>query len=302
MLQHTMPYQRRTYRPRRPTTLRKKPATSSGYTPKRRYMRSSIPRRAIRRTARVGRMLSGVSELKLSGVTPQREVSGAAINTLAVNTYYKAFCTSPSQPASWTGTWTPVDGFSFPQGVGGTNRTGEYGYLKKTHLTLGIDTNASGSGRPISMQFRVIAFKQNRKFNVTGISPDPIGQSTGIFLNETGAAFGSGSSATGTMMQGFDVLNRPLNKRDFYFFCDKKFTLHQDHDPSGGPNISSPYPSHKEMNINLYHNRKARFATDHPSDYDYVYGLLIYARPIGQDSPAENWECSLLGTTSMLDS
>ena len=86
------------------------------------------------------------------------------------------------------------------------------------------------------------------------------------------------------------MIMQPLNKRDWTIHYETKFTLTPSPDltlASTSPNVyNQRYPSSKRLEFNLPFYKKTRYAQNllglqFPTDIDYHYCVLVFARPVG---------------------
>lgn len=241
-------------------------------------------------------LIKGITEKKLSALTELDEQPAVPVQVGALAYKYNIVLGSQA-PSSWTGGYTPVSGFTFPQSLGSQGRDGRYMYLDKTTINMSIHMNAR-ERLTAPTQFRMLIFRARRSTTPTGVSYDPNDK---LFLDSAGSAFGPGTP-------GFnfnDGYLQPTNKRDWIIVLDKKFTLSPFLADGTGNTAAwqGMYPNFKTMRIILNHKKKTAFqsSTNEPQDYDYHYGMLIIAGTVGRDQVADGWEVNLRGTTSAID-
>lgn len=241
-------------------------------------------------------MNQGVAEKKLSAVNTIDE--GPAVPIAVGSQAYKYnWVLGTNVPGSWTGSYVPLRGFTYPQGTGSQQRDGRYMFLDKTTLNMSIHMNAKAT-LSAPTQFRMVLFRARRASTPTGISYDP---NVKLFLNSSGVAFGTGTAGVNFN----DLYLQPTNKRHWVIIADKKFTL----SPflrDGTANTAAwqgQYPNYKLFRLLLNHKKKTSFQsnTNEPENYDYHYGCVIIAGRIGRDEVADGWEVNLRGTTSAID-
>lgn len=259
-------------------------------------LRTRVGVRNVRKNKKISRMMNTYAETKLSALTQLNEANPVPIQPGSLP-YKATYVLGTTQPSGWTG-FNPLGGFAFPQGTGVTDRVGNYMYLKNTTINMRVDMNAVNL-HAYPTQFRVIVFRQRRGSSPAGISYNP---DTALFLNESGGRFGSG--VIGTL--GYDLMTQPTNKRDFIIVCDKKFILQNQLAEVSEATARGGvfYPTSKSFRFSLKHNKKANFieaGSQEPTDFDYHYGIAVYASRIGQDDAATDWELNLRGTTSAND-
>lgn len=266
-------------------------AVSTGRMP----LRTRVNRKRIRKGKKITQMLVPYAESKLSGVSSLNEAVPSSIQ-LGSQVYKYTFVLGNISPSSWSG-FNALGGFSFSQGVDIASRIGNYMYLKNTTLNLSIHMNST-SDHQMPTQFRMIVFRTRRSNSPAGVSYDP---DKSLFLNQVGDRFGAGTS----LINGNDLMLQPLNRRDFIVVCDKRFTLQNqlENDSIVTARGGVFYPTYKMFRVNLKHNAKVHFSTgaSEPNDFDFHYGVAIYAARIGRDQNAANWEVNLRGTTSATD-
>ncbi|MBA7548453.1 hypothetical protein ES705_40911 [subsurface metagenome] len=92
------------------------------------------------------------------------------------------------------------------------------------------------------------------------------------------------------------------NKRHYTIVTDKKFMLSNPLNPTLGAAYSGHYPCMKRMTLTMPHYIKAHYEdSNRPTNYDYHYGLFVYARSLDKDTKANNWEVNVRGTTTYVD-
>ena len=163
-----------------------------------------------------------------------------------------------SVPPSWDAGLNNLGGITSTEGTGETQHIGQYVYLKKTLLNFQIDCLMATTNQPL-LQFRVIVAKARQAVQPSGTTDYP--QNT-LFLNQTGTSQGHASSGD-LAMNTFEVMNNPLNKRNWVILKDFRFFMAQ---PVNVPNVSGTsgvgynqkYPSRKNFRLNLPHYCKTR--------------------------------------------
>lgn len=258
-------------------------------------LRTRSGRKTIRKNKRVSKMLTPYAESKLSGVSSLNEASPSSI-ALGAQAYKYTFCLGNFTPGTWGG-FGALGGFAYPQGVDITSRVGNYMYLKNTTLNLSVHMNQT-IDHQMPTQFRMIVFRARRASSPAGVNYNP---DQTLFLNQTGDRFGAGTA----LVNGNDLMLQPLNRRDWIIVSDKRFTLQNQLQPESSVTARGGvfYPTYKMFRINLKHNAKVHFSTgsSEPNDFDFHYGVAIYAARIGRDQNATGWEVNLRGTTSAND-
>lgn len=220
-------------------------------------------------------------------------------------------------PPNWNGTFTPIGGLAIPQGDGVNSRDGNQVFLQNTKMSFILDMQQSGPAMPASqirypIMFRMIVFKSKLKYLAGGTS-DP-GHS--LLLNEVDAAVGSKDSG----ISGMDIMTFKPNRRNFTILKDTRFTLSPhvitavNASPASGsiPGTSNTlyyshatntkYPSHKEIEIYLPHNKKVHYdSQNNPDNYNGAWCVAFFSRSQGQDDSANQWELSMRAATKFKD-
>lgn len=261
---------------------------------RKRPARFAYSRSTYRKNTSIANTLSRFSEKKYRAWLAQDEAAPAPIQALA-QSYWIGYVGGVNSPTSWTG-FTPLQGFQYSQGTGDTGRDGRYMFLNNSTLNCSVHMNSQNRNTP-PIQFRCIVFKARRATTPTGVSYDP---ARTLFLAPDGDATGH---AVGGVL-GTDLMLQPTNKREWIILQDKKFTLQAPMGESGETSsFQGKYPSFKQMRISLNHKAKALFsnATNEPVDFDFHYGMVVYANAIGRDNSANQWEFNLRGTTTAFD-
>lgn len=221
------------------------------------------------------------------------------------------------QPAN--SVFTPMNLFSFPKGDNNNERTGDYMFLKKSHLKMEIQmlpTNSSVSlqGLQSTTQFRFMIVKANRKYNKLGVSPIA---GSSLFLTTENDQFGFGIAGQPSTASTFSNMSQPINKRKWIVYKDTKFTLstpaQQFTDTSIPDSVTSidtsnsKYPVKKLLKIDLPIYKKTHFDSEStvPDSVDTQWLLVIQACPTnycteGVQAP-RNIRLNILGTTSASD-
>lgn len=259
----------------------------------------------------VSRAMSRMSETKLlacsaingtaSGGTPTAVISDGSIGTVFA---WRGILQTP--PAGWDSDLQTLGGVTIPQGLLANQHIGNYVYYKKTHLTFQLDMGFQSDPRP-PVQFRLIVGKARQLAQPSGTTDYP---QNSLFLNTSGNYQGHASTSTNAM-NTFEIMNQPLNKRNWVILRDSRFTLshpyRQTYDssakPIGGVGYSGKYPNRKNMIINLPHYAKAKLSALGDSlSYDPKYFVYIYATSIGSLVNEPNqWTIYMRGTTSYTD-
>lgn len=274
--------------------------TRRSYAKKRaRPARLRYSRRTYRKNSKVASTLAQFSEKKYSPFADVTEQTSSQTSAGSITTRWLGFCMGTTIPATWiapVGTWEPLEGFTYTQGINNNSRDGRFMFLNSSTINCEIDMNSQTRNTPPE-QFRFIVFKARRATTPTGVSYNP---TTSLFLKPNGDTWGHD-----TMTSGADLMLQPLNKRDWIIVRDMKFTLQAPMGPSTESSSfqGTVYPSFKRISMNLNHKIKSAFqdTTDEPTDFDYRYGLVIYSTMVGKDAPAGSWEFNLRGTTTAFD-
>lgn len=256
-----------------------------------RLVRGYVERKRFRQSTR-----NQLAEVKLIPTNVYNELGPGPI-AVGAWAYYVGFVLQ-SLPTGWDGSLNNLSGIDVAQGLTGSTRIGNYVYYKKTHLSLQVDMNALVYSAP-PIEFRFVVLKSRQSVMPAGSTDQP--QLT-MYLNTVGAQQGYQTPG----FNGMDLMQQPLNRRDWVIFRDQKFTLSSpmmtDSD-GGNVGYSGKYPCRKNLHVNLNHWKKTRLsAANLPTDYDAHYLIYIFASAIGKDHTAANWEVSTRGTTSFTDS
>lgn len=239
--------------------------------------------------------MNPMAERKLSAFTDQNEALPVPI-AVGAQAYKYTVVLGNNSPSTWSG-FSPLGGFDFPQGTGNNDRDGRYMWLDKSTINFSVHMNPDARlSAPV--QFRMIVFRARRVTTPTGVSYDP---NLRLLLKPNGDGFGAGTSG----INFNDLYLQPTNKRDWVIIRDQKFTLspYLQDGTTATAAWQGRYPNFKTMRLVLPHKIKSSFSatTDEPDDYDYHYGIAIYAGRVGRDQNATGWEVNLRGTTSALD-
>lgn len=251
----------------------------------------------MRRNRAIYKRSSKYGETKLIALIPRNEVSpSVSLNPSAPHFTYSGFVLG-SLPTGWDPSITPLGGAGIAQGYLKNQRIGDYVYMRKTHITLNIDTNKAESNQP-PMQYRVIQFKSRRAVTPAGTVFNPGGS---IFLDNSGDAFGYNTNSP--TYNSTDYMQALTNKRDFVIKRDFKF--HLSHPQVGGAatGYSGKYPVTKNITFDCGFYKKTHFnnATGQADDLDMAWCILVLARPVGKDTLPLGWESNVRGTTSFTD-
>jgi len=210
---------------------------------------------------------------------------------------------------------TPLNLFTFNQGTAGTERVGDYMYLKHSFLKLEIqalpyivDGSTSDPYINSPVRCRLMVVKANRKNNKFGQSPSP-GQS--LFIGTENEEFGFNETNKSINL----LMKQPINKRKWIVYKDTSFTLTPNaigeigtsltnaYSPSGGKHV---YRCNQKLPV----YKKTHFDNDTslPNDIDSQWFIILqcvreahcFIEGVGSLRPT-NIRMELLGTTSALD-
>lgn len=272
--------------------------------------RFAFSRKRNRLNTAVARSIRGMAETKIIPLR-QNDFTQPEQTNSAPGVSYVKYITGSTPIGAFNG-YSPISGFTAPQGDGKNNRDGQFIWLKHTTAALSIqmDHAQAAGGRASAVKFRVIVFKAKRALNPVGQTTSP---DSNLFLQNNGN--NQGDSSTGVnAMNVMDMMLQPLNTNSFYIMKDTQFTLQHpvelDLSAQGNGIAQSKFPSNKVMRLRLPHQTKARIplgGTDEPIDYDYRFAVAIYAFYPNQnptvfptDAPL-SWSASIRGTTGFND-
>ncbi|AXH76907.1 MAG: putative capsid protein [Circoviridae sp.] len=216
--------------------------------------------------------------------------------------------------------FNPMNLFQFNEGDSSTERSGDYMYIRRSHLKLELQMLPFASsdllqGASSTTQFRLMVVKANRKYNKLGNSPIA---GNSLFLTTENDEFGFGVAGSPSTANTFSNMSQPINKRKWLVYKDMHFTLStpaQEYQDTSIPNESSAintanpkYPVKKYVSINLPVYKKTHFddTSNTPDSVDTQWLLIIqacrsnYCNP-GQTAP-RNISLNILGTTSAQNS
>lgn len=292
----------------KPPRLTKKAATTIAVAAA--TLNKNMPSRAqgglrakTKETRALSKKLDNMIETKVDGLQTYLGLPSAAANPVPgsanagqITQFYLG--PAPSLPPSWTGTWNSLDGIPNSTGVGSQERVGDYIYMKRTTVNMLIDVVPDVAATiPVApWEFRVVVGKANRKYNPAGVTPDPNARLL-ISPNSDARGFGINTDDRALFLS-------PPNRRDFTIKRDFKFILEAQHANGGGAlgsNNTGHYGCTKQLQITMPHSKKVRFdSTGNPTNYDYHYFIVVYARPIGGAS-GSRWNVTTVGSTSYND-
>lgn len=238
------------------------------------------------------------TEKKILGLTNRLEVSPSPIQTLNL-TYVKAFVLGDNVPVGWNTTGlSTLSGVATQRGDNVFNRDGKFIKLLKTHIQASIDMS-TGQGPPVPYQFRVMVVRQRKgdRFITTDWGSQ-------LLLDTNGNTVGHTTGG----ITGFQIMNFPINKRDWTVYRDYKFMLSPTSSDSTSHTSDNKYPSMKEIVLDLKHNCRAHYPDPagtnplvEPDNYNFRYLMIVYARALQQDATADRFEMNVIGTTSFTD-
>ncbi|WP_445779046.1 hypothetical protein [Shewanella sp.] len=276
--------------------------------------RARVSKKRMTSTKAVSKALANFSENKFKGVTIDCSIpvakpgGGAPISYHFFNTGNQL--TGP-MATEFVAPQGPLNLFTFGIGDNNDQRTGNYMYVKKTHMKLEVQMLSQVGLTPAQLNstvdFRLMIIKANRKYNELGNSPDA---GASIFLSTQNDEFGYDSIVAGTFLQ----MAQPINKRKWLVYRDQKFTLSPPatEGSSGVPGevvnaAFSKYPVKKVVSFNLPVWKKTHFnnSSNTPDNLDTQWLIVLQACPTsycnqGVTRP-ENYRVNLLGTTSCAD-
>lgn len=274
---------------RRPRTgSRYKKRSASTY-----QARFNYSKRRYKKNKSIARMLSKFSETKYKSILAVNEQAPVAIQ-VGAQAYMSKYVLG-GQVSAWSD-MTDLGGMDLTQGAATGNRIGDYIFLKKTHLNIQIDARVSNDSSNHPLEFRMIVAKARRQATPAGITRTP--QAT-LFLDEEADDFGDSTAGK----NGTDLMVQPLNKRHWTILKDYKFRMSNPLDPTATSNsYSGYYPCMKRFSIDLPHYVKAHFDNSNtPTNYDFHYAVIIYARSLDKDTKADGWEVNIRGNTQYVD-
>lgn len=271
----------------------------------------------------LSKFINNIAETKFIPILHRNEVQAVGIQdteTTSSLARYQFFHLGPKPPPTWSAmppqegtvgvdqypdyeTPSSLDGITVYRGDGPGQIDGAYCYFKKTRLSMEIDMSRRSG---VVTKFRVICFKARRSHGPVGQSPD---WAKSLFLGENNVSFGSAT----LNKDGSDLMLQPLNKRQFIIHSDKKFIMSPMDGNSNilqqtGHTFSSKYPSTKTLVYNLPHSKKVNLGGNFigttgpllPIDYDFNWGIAIYARGLNKDQ-RPIFETNIRGVTTISD-
>lgn len=279
-------------------------------------LRVSRSRYSLNKT--IAKTINDMSENKFQGFSvdcalPVVKPAG----TQPISYYFYNAGNALTQPGN--SMFVPMNLFDFPKGDNSNERTGDYMFIKKSHLKIEIQMLPTTSTVPVqgfqsTTQFRFMLVKANRKFNKLGESPIA---GNSLFLTTENDQFGFGVPGGVSTATTFANMSQPINKRKWLVYKDTKFTLStpaQEYLDTSVPdqvsaiNSANPkYPVKKYITCDLPVQKKTHFDSEEtvPDSVDTQWLLVIAACPTNYCSDAvqapRNIRLNILGTTSASD-
>jgi hypothetical protein len=198
-------------------------------------------------------------------------------------------------PTGWDTGLVALQGIRAIQGDSATEHVGNYVYLKKTSVNVQLDMVYNDNATK-QLQFRMIVCKSRQLSLASGTQDFP---QTTLFINQIGNRQGY-SSTSSLEMAPFEVMNNPINKRNWVVYRDSKFFLNNPTSMQQGK-----YPSRRNFRLTLPHYKKTKVTTaGEPLDYDSKYLIFIFATVPGALTNAvlpDDFRVAIRGTTSYTD-
>lgn len=249
----------------------------------------------------VSKAMSRMSETKLvplSAVNPGA-ANGTPSNVLGAGSNARAYAwrgVLDVAPTNWDSGLVNLQGIRAPQGDAVNEHVGNYIYLKKTTVNIQLDlVYNSNINASKELQFRMIVCKARQLAVPAGTTDLP---QTTLFLNQIGTKQGVDSIGN-LAMSTFELMNNPINRRDWVVQRDQKFFL------TNPANENSKYPSRRDFRLTLPHYAKTKVTTaGEPLDYDAKYIIYIFATVPGaltNTQLPDDFRVALRGSTSFTD-
>lgn len=248
----------------------------------------------------ISKAMSRMSETKLvalTGINPGA-TNGTPSNILGTGADPRVYAWRgilDSRPDAWDDGLVNLQGVDTLQGDAGNQHVGNYVYFKKTSVNLQIDMVYNDNATK-QLQFRMVVCKARQLATPAGQQDLP---QTTLFINQIGNRQGV-ESVSSLAMQPFEVMNNPLNKRNWVVYRDQKFFLNNPTSMQQGK-----YPSRKQFRLTLPHYKKTKVSTiGAPLDYDAKYLIYIFATVPGSLTSTilpDDFRVALRGTTSYTD-
>lgn len=298
-----MPYRKKPQRKdRKPKTLsgRFRQLTTRVVRRKPKQARFNVSKRTYNSNRRIARAMSKYGETKLLSLTDVNPgaQNGTPDNVLGAGANPRVYAwrgVLQLVPTGWDTGLVNLAGMQPVQGLGANQHIGNYVYFKKTTVNLQIDMvyNTTATRQ---LQFRMVVLKSRQLAVPAGTTQPP---QTTMFIDQLGTA--QGYSSTGDLaMTTFEVMNNPINKRDWYCLRDHKFFMNNPASMDQGK-----YPSRKNFRITLPHYNKTKVGVNGGiDDYDAKYLIYVFATVPGALTDAQlpdDFRVALRGTTSFTD-
>lgn len=248
----------------------------------------------------VSRAMSRMSETKLVSVSPINAggLNGTPGNILGTGSNPRVYAWGgvlDNVPTSWDSGLVSLGGINTIQGDAANEHVGNYVYLKKTSINLQLDMVYNDSATK-QLQFRMLVCKSRQLAVPAGQQDLP---QTTLFINQIGNRQGT-ASVSSLAMTPFEVMNNPINKRNWVVLRDSKFFLNNPTSMQQGK-----YPSRRNFRITLPHYSKTKITTSGELlDYDSHYLIYIFATVPGALTNAvlpDDFRVTARGTTSYTD-
>ena len=248
----------------------------------------------------VSKAMSRMSETKLVSTTPVNPtaINGQPTEILGSGSNPRIYAwrgVLDTRPSAWDTGLVNLAGIATLQGDAINQHIGNYVYFKKTSINLQLDMVYNDNATK-QLQFRMVVCKARQLATPAGEQDLP---QTSLFLNQIGNRQGV-DSVSSLAMSSFEVMNNPLNKRNWVIYRDQKFFLNNPTSMQQGK-----YPSRKNFRITLPHYKKTKVATDgSPLDYDSRFLIYIFANVPGALTNAvlpDDFRVTARGTTSFTD-
>ena len=198
-------------------------------------------------------------------------------------------------PTGWDTGLVALQGIRAIQGDSATEHIGNYVYLKKSTVNVQLDMVYNDNATK-QLQFRMIVCKSRQLSLASGTQDYP---QTTLFVNQIGNRQGYASTLS-LAMSPFEVMNNPINTRNWVVYRDSKFFLNNPTSMQQGK-----YPSRRNFRLSLNHYKKTKVTTaGEPLDYDSKYLVFIFATVPGALTNSvlpDDFRVAIRGTTSYSD-
>ncbi len=258
----------------------------------------------------VDRQIKKDIETKLNPLSTVYAASPLSQDTSLNIIYYNNYCLG--QPANtWlgptgTGNFVGLNGFTFPQGTGNSDRIGKY--MNLMHTSLQFRIGLIGIPRVSSpIRFRILVYKAKRNASLGTSGGNP---NTTLFLDQTGESVGINQVYTSSSV-AYELMNRLPNKRNFEFLMDKQIVMsHPLYSVTGSSSIVTPQTQGNltnEHNFLLKLNHKdlqSSFnAADEPDDLRFQWCITVLSAPTGNltNTGYNDWRTYVRGVTTAKD-